>query len=50
VLADLPADRGVLLEDLVAFERRELAQLQPHHGLGLLLGHAVLGRGAEFAL
>ncbi len=35
VAADLVAELRVLLQDFVAFERRELAELQPHDGLGL---------------
>ena len=50
VAADLLAELVVLLEDLVAFEGGELAELQADDRLGLGLGHAVARLRAEFAL
>ena len=50
VAADLLAELRVLLEDLVALQGGELAELQPDDGLGLGLGHVVLGGAAELAL
>src|SRR6516165_3879699 len=40
----------VLLQNLVAFEGGELAQLHPHNGFGLRFGHAIAGQHADLAL
>src|SRR5262249_19605784 len=50
VADDVPAQVVVLLDDLVALQGSELAQLQTDNGLGLGLGHAVAVVNAEFAL
>ena len=49
VAADLLAQAGVFLEDLVALERRQLAEPQIDDRLGLGFGHAVDVERAEFA-
>ena len=41
VLANLPAQTMVLLENLVAFQGGQLTQLQAHHRLGLGFRHEV---------
>ena len=50
VAEDLGAELVVLLEDLVALQGGELAELQTHDRLGLGLAHAVDVLGADFAL
>ena len=50
VAEDLLAQVVVLLEDLVALQGGELAELQADHGLGLGLGHAVAVVHADLAL
>jgi hypothetical protein len=47
VPADQLAELQVLLQDLLALERGELAEPEVHHRLRLLLGHAVLGHRAR---
>ena len=47
---DVTAQTLEFAQNLIPLQRRQLAKLQTHHGVGLVISHAVLGESPQLAL